>query len=177
MLRRAWTIGGLGFALTCAAATAQTAVAAASAQTGAGVAAQTAGVAAQTAGVAAQTAGADSPAPAGTALYVCADAGAVRTVDIGAAICDATPTDALTRRLEPDNLQLRQGALVTGVSDGGIAQAAGLRAGDVIYRVGGVDVEDNIETTARLSLIGDRADTLVNFLRGGRPYLVKLRRP
>lgn len=111
------------------------------------------------------------------ALYVCADAGAVRTVDIGAAICDATPTDALTRRLEPDNLQLRQGALVTGVSDGGIAHAAGLRAGDVIYRVGGVDVEDNIETTARLSLIGDRADTLVNFLRGGRPYLVKLRRP
>lgn len=171
MLRRAWTIGGLSLILTCAAATAQTDAAAAAAQTGTAAALQT-GTAA-----AAQTAVADSPAPAGTALYVCADAGTVRTVDIGAAICDATPTDALTRRLEPDNLQLRQGALVTGVSDGGIAHAAGLRAGDVIYRVGGVDVEDNIETTARLSLIGDRADTLVNFLRGGRPYLVKLRRP
>ena len=171
MLRRAWTTGGLSLILTCAAATAQTDAAAAAAQTGTAAALQT-GTAA-----AAQTAVADSPAPAGTALYVCADAGTVRTVDIGAAICDAVPTDALTRRIEPDNLQLRQGALVTGVSDGGIAQAAGLRAGDVIYRVGGVDVEDNIETTARLSLIGDRADTLVNFLRGGRPYLVKLRRP
>ena len=145
MLRRAWTTGGLGLALTCAAAAAQT----------------------------------DDTAAArtGDALYVCADPGDARTVDVGAAICDAAPTDALTRRLETDNLQLRQGALVTGVSAGGIAQAAGLRAGDVIYRVGGVDVEDEIETTARLSLIGDRADTVVNFLRGGRPYLVKLRRP
>lgn len=145
MLRRAATIGGLGLALTCAAATAQT--------------------------------GDAATARTGDALYVCADPGDARAVDVGAAICDAAPTDALTRRLEPDNLQLRQGALVTGVSAGGIAQVAGLRAGDVIYRVGGVDVEDEIETTARLSLIGDRADTVVNFLRGGRPYLVKLRRP
>ena len=117
------------------------------------------------------------PAQTADALYVCADTGANRTIDIGATICDAAPTDTLTARLEPDNLQLREGALVTAVSDGGIAQVAGLRAGDVIYRVGGVDVEDNIEATARLSLIGDTADTLVNFLRRGRPYLVKLRRP
>ena len=61
--------------------------------------------------------------------------------------CDAAPTDALTKRLEPDNLQLRAGALVTAVINGGVAQVAGLQAGDVIYRVGGVDVEDNIETT------------------------------
>ena len=170
MLRRAWTTGGLALALTWAAAAVQTAaVAAAAAQTSDATAAQTSDAAtAQTGDVAAQT---------GDALYVCADARDARPLDIGAAICDATPTDALTRRLEPDYLQLRQGALVTDVSDGGIAQAAGLRAGDVIYRVGGVDVEDNIETAARLSLIGDRADTVVNFLRGGRPYLVKLRRP
>ena len=111
------------------------------------------------------------------ALYVCADPGATRTVDIGATICDAMPTGTLIARLEPDNLQLRQGTLVTEVSPGGIAQVAGLQAGDVIYRVGGVDVEDNVEATARLSLIGDTADTVVNFLRGGRPYLVRLRRP
>ena len=119
------------------------------------------------------------PAPAQTtdALYVCVAPGATRDIDIGAAICDAAPTDTLTARLEPDNLQLREGALVTGVSAGGIAQVAGLLAGDVIYRVGGVDVEDNVEATARLSLIGDRADTTVNFLRRGRPYRVKLRRP
>ena len=116
-----------------------------------------------------------APAQTGDALYVCAAPGATRTVDIGATICDAAPTDTLTARLEPDNLQLRAGALVTGVSAGGIAQVAGLQAGDVIYRVGGVDVEDNIETTARLSLIGDTADTVVNFLRSGRPYRVKLR--
>ena len=63
------------------------------------------------------------------------------------------------------------------MSPGGIAQVAGLQTGDVIYRVGGVDVEDNVEAAARLSLIGDTADTVVNFLRGGRPYLVRLRRP
>ena len=161
MLRRAWTTGGLALALTWAAAAVQTAAVATAAQTSDAATVQTGTAAAQT----------------GDALYVCADARDARPLDIGAAICDATPTDALTRRLEPDYLQLRQGALVTDVSDGGIAQAAGLRAGDVIYRVGGVDVEDNIETAARLSLIGDRADTVVNFLRGGRPYLVKLRRP
>ena len=167
MLRRAWTTGGLVLALTWAAAAVQTAAVATAAQTSDAATAQTGDAATQT-GDAAQ---------AGDALYVCADAGDARPLDIGAAICDAAPTDALTRRLEPDYLQLRQGALVTDVSAGGIAQAAGLRAGDVIYRVGGVDVEDNIETAARLSLIGDRADTVVNFLRGGRPYLVKLRRP
>lgn len=121
--------------------------------------------------------GAAAAAQTGEALYVCADPAATRAVDVGAAICDAAPTGALAARLEPDNLQMRAGALVTAVSAGGIAQVAGLRAGDVIYRVGGVDVEDDVETTARLSLIGDAADTVVNFLRGGRPYLVKLRRP
>ena len=111
------------------------------------------------------------------ALYVCAAPDAARTIDIGATICDAAPTGALTARLEPDNLQLRRGALVTEVSPGDIAQVAGLRAGDVIYRVGGVDVEDNVEATARLSLLVESADTVVNFLRRGRPYLVRLRRP
>ena len=120
---------------------------------------------------------ATTPAQTGDALYVCADPDATRDIDIGATICDAAPTGALTARLEPDNLQLREGALVTEVSPGDIAQVAGLRAGDVIYRVGGVDVEDNIEVTARLSLLVESADTVVNFLRGGRPYLVRLRRP
>ena len=118
-----------------------------------------------------------APAQTGDALYVCAEPGATRTVDIGATICDAAPTGDLAARLEPDNLQLREGALVTEVSPGGIAQVAGLRAGDVIYRVGGVDVDDNVEAAARLSLLVESADTVVNFLRGGRPYLVRLRRP
>ena len=116
-------------------------------------------------------------AQTGDALYVCTDPDATRTIDIGATICDAAPTGALIERLEPDNLQLRRGALVTEVSTGGIAQVAGLRAGDVIYRVGGVDVEDNVEAAARLSLLVENADTVVNFLRRGRPYLVRIRRP
>ncbi len=116
-------------------------------------------------------------AQTGDALYVCADPDATRTIDIGATICDAAPTGALIARLEPEHLQLREGALVTEVSPGGVAQVAGLQAGDVIYRVGGVDVEDNVEATARLGLLVESADTVVNFLRGGRPYLVRLRRP
>ena len=111
------------------------------------------------------------------ALYICVDAAATRTLDVGATVCDAAPTDALTRRVEIDNLQLRSGALITEVVGDGVAQVAGLRAGDVIYRVGGVDVDNNVKATARLSMIGQASDTVVNFLRRGRPYRVKIRRP
>jgi S1-C subfamily serine protease len=92
-------------------------------------------------------------------------------------VCDAAPTAALTRRIEVDNLQLRAGALVTEVAADSISQRAGLQEGDVIYRVGGVDVDNNVAVTARLSLIQESADTVVNFLRRGRPYRVKLRQP
>ena len=87
------------------------------------------------------------------------------------------PTDALTRRITVDNLQLRTGALVTEVAAGSVLQIAGLEEGDVIYRVGGVDVENNVEVRARLSLIEEAADTVVNFLRRGRPYRLKIRLP
>ena len=112
----------------------------------------------------------------GEPLYACVDAAATRTIEIGATVCDAAPTEALTRQIESANLQLRTGALVTEVASGDLAQTAGLQAGDVIYRVGGVDVDDNVEATARLSLIDETADTVVNFLRRGRPYRVKIRR-
>jgi len=108
-------------------------------------------------------------------LYVCTDPGSSRVVQIGVAICDAIPTDALAQRLEPDNLQQREGVLITEIVNNSVAQLAGLQHGDLIYRVGGVNVEDNVETAARLSLIGDTADTVVNFLRSGRPYRVKIR--
>ncbi len=112
----------------------------------------------------------------GDTLYTCIREDATRTVDIGATICDAAPTDTLTQRMEVDNLQLRAGALVTGVENGGLAQTAGLVPGDVIYRVGGVDVGTNVLAAARLSLIKADEDTVVNFLRRGRPYRVKIRR-
>ena len=110
-------------------------------------------------------------------LYACVDRAGTRTLEIGATVCDAAPTDLLTQRIEIDNLQLRTGALVTEVVAAGVAQVAGLEVGDVIYRIGGVDVENNVEATARLSLIKKTADTVVNFLRRGRPYRVKIRRP
>ena len=113
----------------------------------------------------------------GAALYACVDAVVTRTLEIGATVCDAEPTDALTQRIEVDNLQLRAGALVTEVAADSISQRAGLQEGDVIYRVGGVDVDNNVEATARLSLIQESADIVVNFLRRGRPYRVKLRQP
>ncbi len=110
-------------------------------------------------------------------LYTCVAPAATRTLEIGATICDAAPTDALTRRITVDNLQLRTGALVTEVAAGSVLQIAGLEEGDVIYRVGGVDVENNVEVRARLSLIEEAADTVVNFLRRGRPYRLKIRLP
>ena len=111
------------------------------------------------------------------ALYTCIEATVTRSPDVDASVCDAGPTDALTQRLEFDNLQLRTGALITEVVTGGVAHLAGLRAGDVIYRIGGVDVDGNVEATFRLSLIEETADTVVNFLRRGRPYRVKIRQP
>ena len=119
-----------------------------------------------------------APAQTGDALYVCTDPGATRTVDIGATICDATPTGTLNRahraRQPPASPRHpRHRGVARGHRPGG----GGSGAGDVIYRVGGVDVEDNVEAAARLSLLVESADTVVNFLRRGRPYLVRLRRP
>jgi S1-C subfamily serine protease len=111
------------------------------------------------------------------ALYTCVADENTRTLDIGATVCDAAPTATLTESMEEDNLQLRAGAFVTEVTTGGLAQTAGLAPGDVIYRVGGVDVGDTVLTAARLSLISADTDTVVNFLRRGRPYRVKLRQP
>ena len=62
------------------------------------------------------------------------------------------------------------------MAENGVAGVAGMQAGDLIYRVGGGDVPDAAAAADRLGQVAARADTVVNFLRGGRPYLVKLRR-
>ena len=46
----------------------------------------------------------------------------------------------------------------------------------MIFRVAGSDVDGGGAAAARLSDVGAASDTLVNFLREGRPYRVKLRR-
>ena len=110
-------------------------------------------------------------------LYTCAGTAVGEASEIGATLCNAAPTDTLTRRIEVDNLQLRSGALITDVDRDGVGEIAGLRAGDVIYRVGGAYVTDAEEATARIALIERASDTVVNFLRRGRPYRVKIRQP
>jgi C-terminal processing protease CtpA/Prc len=109
-------------------------------------------------------------------LYVCAAEARADATPIGVTVCDATATPILTERAEVENLQVRDGALVVDLAAAGVSETAGLQPGDMIYRVGGVDVTDARTAVATLGEIGTTADTIVNFLRRGRPYRVKLRR-
>ena len=109
-------------------------------------------------------------------LYVCGDQPHAEAAALGLMLCDALPTDALSARAGPENLQVRSGALVADLEPGGVSGVAGFHVGDLIYRVGGVDAPDARAAVANLDRVGSRADTLVNFLRGGRPYRIKLRR-
>lgn len=110
------------------------------------------------------------------ALYSCAAEPHDEAQALGLTLCDAAPTDALLSRADTENLQERQGALVLELEPDGVSAVAGFEVGDLIYRVGGVDVADARATAERLDLVDARADTVVNFLRGGRPYRIKLRR-
>ena len=115
-------------------------------------------------------------AQANGALYRCADNSQTEAEIAGIQLCDAKPTNELMSRAETDNLQIRNGALVTEISGTSISKLAGLAMGDVIYRVMGVDI-DTAETAAeRLALIPSTQDAVVNFLRRGRPFRVQLRR-
>lgn len=109
-------------------------------------------------------------------LYSCANEAAGQTGGLGVMLCDAAPTAELTARAAADNLQERQGALVVKLEPDSVADAAGFHAGDVIYRVGGVDVTGAADAAENLAQVQPRSDTVVNFLRGGRPYRIKLRR-
>lgn len=111
-----------------------------------------------------------------TALYQCVDSTESEAMPAGTTLCTAEPTETLTARAETENLQVRSGALVVDVEAGGIAAIAGLAVDDLIYRVGSVDVNEASAATERLGTLGTNADTIVNFLRRGRPYRVKLRR-
>ena len=109
-------------------------------------------------------------------FYTCVDATAAAKSPLGVTLCDAQPTPTLADRADADNLQVRDGALVVEVETDGISATAGLEPGDVIYRIGGVDVSSASTAALELERVGTTADTVVNFLRGGRPYRVKLRR-
>ena len=90
-------------------------------------------------------------------------------------MCDALPTTRC-RAGGTENLQVPGGRARDDVRPGGIRASPGFDVGDLIYRVGGVDVPDARTAVENLDRVGPRADTVVNFLRGGRPYRIKLRR-
>ncbi|MCY4119844.1 MAG: hypothetical protein OXG72_02875 [Acidobacteria bacterium] len=112
----------------------------------------------------------------GSALYRCAAETTVAAATVGVELCDAEPTPLLAERAEPDNLQIRGGALVVEVEDGGVAGVAGVQPGDMIYRVARADVPGAGAAAAGLAGVGTDSDTQINFLRRGRPYRIKLRR-
>jgi membrane-associated protease RseP (regulator of RpoE activity) len=111
-----------------------------------------------------------------TALYACSGEHRAEATVVGLTLCDSEPTPDLLAQAQAENLQVREGALVTAAAAGGVAAVAGLQAGDLIYRVGGADVAGAGTAAGRLAQVAARADTVVNFLRGGRPYRIKLRR-
>ena len=114
--------------------------------------------------------------PADPPLYRCANVARVEADRVGLTLCDAAPTDTLAERAEPDNLQVRAGALVVTVAPAGLAAREGLLPNDMIFRVASSDVGGGGAAAAHLSDVEAASDTLVNFLRAGRPYRVKLRR-
>ncbi|MCY4026648.1 MAG: hypothetical protein OXH75_10110, partial [Acidobacteria bacterium] len=123
--------------------------------------------------------GSAAPAASGiqeAALYRCAAETTVAVATVGIELCDAEPTPLLAERAEPDNLQIRGGALVVEVEDGGVAGVAGVQPGDMIYRVARADVPGAGAVAAGLAGVGTDSDTQINFLRRGRPYRIKLRR-
>ena len=113
--------------------------------------------------------------PAEEVLYRCAARTTVEVESLRLDLCDAQATPLLAARAEPDNLQIRDGALVVEVEDDSIAAVAGVQAGDMIYRVAGVDVAGADDAGAGLASVGTDSDTQINFLRRGRPYRIKLR--
>ena len=108
-------------------------------------------------------------------FYTCVSEYRVDQALIGVTLCDAVATASLINRSEVDNLQVRDGALITKVVSAGVSATEGLRPGDMIYRIGGVDVDNAVTSNDAIQLIGTSEDTVVNFLRFGRPYRVKLR--
>ena len=108
-------------------------------------------------------------------LYACAESTMVEVVLLGVTICDSQPTAELAQRATLDNLQIREGAVIVQLDPKGVSATSGLQTGDMIYRVGGIDIATAETAVEHLARVGRTADTVVNFLRGGRPYRVKLR--
>ena len=111
-----------------------------------------------------------------SAFYTCSVEPKTKTVAIGVTLCDALATPKLSALMSKDNLQLRNGALIFDITANGVAKTAGLKKDDMIYRIKGIDITDAETAAEQLRHVPLTSDIVINFLRDGRPYRVKLRK-
>jgi len=85
----------------------------------------------------------------------------------------AQPSAAIKQLgLEATDAETGAGVRVTGVMGGSRAEAAGLRAGDIIVKVGGADVGNLVELQTVLAKAAPQASVILRVVRDGR--LLKL---
>ncbi len=108
-------------------------------------------------------------------LYICQDESREEISPFGLTVCDAKLSENLSERIQEENLQTRNGILVVTVKNGSISDTAGLQENDLIYRIGGSDIMKTKSAITSFTQIRVQADTVINFLRGGRPYRIKIR--
>ncbi|PCN49738.1 serine protease [Curtobacterium sp. 'Ferrero'] len=79
---------------------------------------------------------------------------------LGATVGDAADASNATQ----------MGALIKSVSSGGAAAKAGLKAGDVVTKIGSATVSDATDLTAQVRYFAGGAKTQITYLRGGQSY-------
>jgi Do/DeqQ family serine protease len=90
--------------------------------------------------------------------------GEVRRGRLGIGIQDVTPDLA-----EALDLSVDHGAVITQVEPNSAAEAAGLRAGDVITGFNGTEVEDSRDLANKVGLVRVGSSVEIAFLRDGQP--------
>ncbi|WP_420370140.1 S1C family serine protease [Curtobacterium sp. L1-20] len=76
---------------------------------------------------------------------------------LGAVVGDAAQSDGATQ----------MGGLIKSVSSGGAAAKAGLKAGDVVTKLGSATVSDATDLTAQVRYFAGGAKTTITYIRGG----------
>ncbi|WP_148286220.1 S1C family serine protease, partial [Curtobacterium sp. B8] len=79
---------------------------------------------------------------------------------LGASVGDAADASNATQ----------MGALIKSVTSNGAAAKAGLKAGDVVTKIGSASVSDATDLTAQVRFFAGGAKTEITYLRGGKSY-------
>jgi serine protease Do len=87
----------------------------------------------------------------------------------------ATVSSIAPEMQESLGLESRRGAFIVSVNRGGPADTAGLRAGDVVLRMNGQEVEDNTDLTRRVARVSPGDNLRMDILREGRPQTITVR--